>query len=121
MSKPTPGWTTQAKVERVLDGDTIEVSITRRFCVRLIHQNEEDLEFNAPERNTPEGQQAKSALETLVDGQYIILFLPAKHPEKLLDVENLGRILGEVWLDGERVTSILLEEGHGKLLKKGSY
>jgi len=58
-------WTVPARVERVIDGDTVAVSldlgwgIYKRDHIRVAH-------INAPELSTPEGKLAKAYAETLL-------------------------------------------------------
>lgn len=115
---PRPGFCTLAKITRVIDGDTVEVEITRKFNVRLTHDKNNKKEyFQVAEVNTPEGKQAKKYVEDLVDGQdQITLFIPSKDNIKLTDINSFDRLLGEIWIGDNRLTDILLQVGYGKMV-----
>lgn len=121
---PRPGLSTEVKIVRVIDGDTVEVEITRRFPVRLVHENERGLHFNADEKNTTSGKAAKKFLENLIyddePGEFkeIILFIPAGQSINLTDINSFNRLLGEIWVDGEKVTETMIAHGHARL-KRG--
>lgn len=118
---PPLGWTTKAKIIRVIDGDTVEIEIRRTLKIRLVHSNAEGLEFNAPESNTEAGQLAKSNLIELAEGKECVLFLHAKDPVKLLDMNTFDRVLGEVWVDDKLITQEMMNRGLGQLYKKNTY
>ena len=117
MNKPRPGFCGQVKIKKVVDGDTLTVELTRRFNVRLIHENHDGKYFNSPEKNTIEGQKAKAFVETLVNDfpDEISLFIPAGEDQKLMDINSFNRILSEIWINDTRLTDILLEKGYGEL------
>lgn len=119
MNAPKTGWTTQAKISRVKDGDTVEVTIERKFTIRLSHPNDNGLMFNTPSISTPEGVMARDALENLFPvGKTVTVFIPANNPYELMDFETLKRMIGEIWIDNLRVTDIMLEKGFAKLVKR---
>ena len=116
MNKPRSGFCSPVKITRVIDGDTIEVELTRKFNVRLVHENDEGKQFNCPERNTEEGQEVKKYVENILSSDAVItLFIPSNEADKLMDVNSFNRILSEIWVDDERLTDILLERGYGEL------
>ena len=130
-TQPQPGLTTELQVERVKDGDTLEVSFIRRFSLRMMHQNEDNLIFQAPEKNTPEGQRAKEFLEDLlispVSLSYesdsslwkdITVFFPSNDPTSLMDMNSFERLLGEAWVDGQNIGKLMLDAGHAILKKR---
>ena len=63
-----PGIITEVDFVRAIDGDTIEVEITRRFSMRLRN-------IDCPERNTPEGQEAKAEVFTASMIERLDMFL----------------------------------------------
>lgn len=116
---PETGITVDAVVERVKDGDTIEVSVTRKFSVRLMLQNKENLMFNTPSIKTEEGKKAKEQLEKLIpNGKEIILFVPTHHNQNLMDFSTFNRILAEIWVDGECVPCTMVKGGYASLVKR---
>ena len=133
--KPENGLTTTAYIVSITDGDTVMVEVRRRFPVRITHPNPDGLDFNSPEKNTPEGQRAieflaaqlgKSLLtyrEVLKEqfNKEITLFIPTNDPLKLTDINSFNRLVGEIWLDKRRLSDIMIEAGHAKLQKRGHY
>jgi endonuclease YncB( thermonuclease family) len=120
-SVPEPGVTVKAMVVKVKDGDTIRVAVTREFDVRLIHPNDQKLEFNSAELNTEDGKAAKQFLQGLL-GFDVTVFVPTHGNNNLIDWNSFNRVLGQVWTEqGKCVTDTMLECGFGKLYKKNSY
>ena len=120
---PTPGWTTTATVDRVLDGDTIEVTITRHLTVRL-------LDCWAPETRTTDenekqrGLAAKQHLETLLHRGEVILQVPSQGDGDVSELFTFGRVLGRVynrttprgrWRD---VSTQMVAAGHATVTKR---
>ena len=110
---PPLGLTTQAEVARVIDGDTLEVRITRTVHVRL-------LDCWAPETRTTDeiekaaGLKAKARVVELLDktGSRVTVLLAGSEDGDLGDVLTMGRVLGRVWLaDGRELSEVLVEEG----------
>jgi micrococcal nuclease len=105
----------RGKVTRVVDGDTIEVSLgTRVERVRLIG-------VDTPELGTIEGQVAKDYTEKNLSGAVIFLELDAQTRDRY------GRLLAYIWTKEPKTRSEseirdkmfnarLLLEGHGVLL-----
>lgn len=121
MKEPELGFTTVAKVLRVIDGDTVDVEVSRVVRVRLQHPNDEGLDFNAPEKNTKEGQKALEYVKEKLTDKEVVIFFPAKTPEILLDNTSFNRVIGELWLNAKRFTAELLDAGLAKLSKRGHY
>jgi hypothetical protein len=107
-----PGLVTEVEIVRWKDADTPVVRITREFAVRLLDTDREG-QFDAPAKNTPEGQAAKAFVEQL-KGEKYLLFIPSNHPVKLMDLNSFNRILGELWMDDIKITDILENKGYGK-------
>ena len=110
MQQPPTGWTTQAKVVGVHDGDTITVDVTRRIRVRL-------LDCWAPEvrtRNLAEkvaGIAAQNHLRTLLPiGAEVRLHVPTDSND-IGDWMTLSRVLGRVWLRGVDVAEEMVQAG----------
>ncbi len=100
-SGPPPiGWTTPAKIIRVIDGDTVEVEITRRLNVRLD-------DCWAPESRTKDlhekqiGLAAKANLEDLLNGHSVTLYIPAGDRENISDIFTFSRVVGTLWTDDD--------------------
>lgn len=91
---------------RVVDGDTVRVSVELEPGLWRKDQSCRLLRVDAPERGTQEGKAAAGALTE---------FLSAKQ----LRVEphgrdRWGRWLVEIWADDENVSDWLLEHGHAR-------
>lgn len=105
---PVPSIVKQAKVVRVIDGDTLEVAITTRVRLRL-------RDCWAPESKKdgrlPEAQQAaekqkglasKANLEQLALGKDIIFRVLTS--EDFSSANTMGRFVADAWLIGDKVT-----------------
>lgn len=112
---PEPGWTTHATVDRVIDGDTVDVTITRHVRVRL-------LDCWAPESRTTEtaekqrGLAAKKHLETLIGGE-VILQVPTQCEGDLSELFTFGRVLGRIYNDSGDVSRQMVAAGHATASK----
>lgn len=98
-TKPKPGYTAGCVVERVIDGDTVVVSVKHTFHVRLV-------DCWAPESRTKDLEQkrlglaSKENLETLLPvGQAGTVFIPSG--VDLSKTVTLSRHLGYIWRDGD--------------------
>ena len=90
------GLRARATVERVIDGDTLVVSIRWPASIRLT-------DCWAPERNTPEGQESKRHLERLCPpGSEVIVDVSTGESRVVGDVLSFGRILAEIWREGDQ-------------------
>lgn len=112
--QPKEGAAFKVDLERVVDGDTVEATVSFKIKVRLIG-------VNAPEKKKPGWLKFKNRLKELIwgecfddgessDWQEATLFIPNNKPVTLLDVVTFDRILGEIWVDGENINAILEEE-----------
>ncbi len=98
VAPPQPGWTTQAKCLRVIDGDTIEVEVRRVIRVRMLDcwapESKLDHRISQADRETEKfaGQASKENLRRLAEGRNVIVQIPAD-----VDVSKsitMGRCLG---------------------------
>ncbi|MDJ1173841.1 thermonuclease family protein [Roseofilum capinflatum] len=99
-SSPPVG--TTVTVERIVSGNTLEVSGDRSTSetVRLIG-------IAAPsEEQKPWGREVKDYLENRLDQQAVTLELDRETED------SYGRILAYVWLDGELINEELVKEGY---------
>ncbi|MCY3719519.1 MAG: thermonuclease family protein [Anaerolineaceae bacterium] len=96
---PTPVVGEEARVLRVIDGDTIEVSLNRRNRrVRYIG-------INTPERDEPCSNAATAANRRLVGGRDVTLVRGAE------ETDRYGRLLRYIHADGIFVNEALVREG----------
>ncbi len=92
---------------RVIDGDTIEVSITRTIPIRISSPNGY---FDTPEMGTEAGTLAKAKLENILNkGEDVVVFVPSDSDAKLTDIFSFDRAVGEVYVDGKDVTEEMLD------------
>ena len=118
------------KVLKVVDGDTVDVDIDLGFGVTLTDERVRIMGIDTPESRTRDkvedlfGEAAKARLkELMADGAKLI----TTEDRKGEDMKGkFGRILGDFYVeryeDGkkERVTDILVEEGHAVAYFGGS-
>lgn len=104
---PPPGLT-EARVTRVVDGDTIEVDIKgKSYTVRYIG-------IDTPETVHPSrpvecfGKEASRRNRQLVEGKVVAL------EKDISETDRYGRLLRYVWVDGQMVNAILVAEGYAK-------
>jgi len=111
MHQPPIGFTTKAKVTRVIDGDTIDVEITRKIRVRL-------KDCWAPEKRSRDivekqkGIAAFSHLATVLNDKEVVLFVPADENGEIKDIFTFGRVIGHVFLNDEDVAEHMIQTGY---------
>ena len=110
MSKKPEPYVYKATIERVVDGDTIDVTLDLGFDVRLHKQRCRLAGIDTPEsrtRNLAEkalGKKASARLSELCVGSFLI---------QSLGKGKYGRILAIPFTeDGKDVCQILIKEGH---------
>ena len=120
---PPLGVTFDAKVVRVIDGDTMEVEVTRKVTIRVIDCWCPELH---PKTGTPverqaeslKGFAAKAAMEELVQGRSVKVYVPVEG-DKIGDAFSFGRALGKVWRsDGKYLAQEMIRAGHATATKK---
>ena len=92
-----------AVVVKVTDGDTVRLRADFRdfdFPMRILY-------INAPEMNEPGGREAKDHLKNLVEGEEVRIII-----QPLNRVEKWGRLLGDIQLEGMRMSQEMLIQGH---------
>lgn len=107
---PTPtvtqqvlGATTQAKVTRIIDGDTIEIETGQK--IRLIGIDTPEMDNFGKERECY-ALEAKNKLEEMVLDKAAVL------EKDVSETDRFGRLLRYVWLDGEMVNEKMVREGY---------
>lgn len=98
-----------ATVERVIDGDTVDVTIDLGFRVYL-GQRIRLAGIDAPEVSTDEGKDARDFLRrTLPPGQHVVLTTERPRDDKY------GRFLATVMKDGTlNINNYMLNTGHAR-------
>ena len=110
MPAPPLGITARATIDRVIDGDTVDVHLLIPVRVRL-------LDCWAPETHgaeKPEGEAAKLQLEKLLpEGASVHLHVPTAEADAMSDVFTFGRAIGDVYRvgDDESVSQIMVGMG----------
>lgn len=98
MPAPPLGLTARAIVDRVIDGDTIDVLVTIPVRVRL-------LDCWAPEITGGEkldGLASKALMEQMAPvGSRVHVQIPSGDVDALAGVFSFGRVLGQVWRAGD--------------------
>tara|TARA_R110002051_G_scaffold268831_1_gene328872 strand:- start:809 stop:1243 length:435 start_codon:yes stop_codon:yes gene_type:complete len=121
MKEPPKGITTDVKVVRVIDGDTVDVAITRTVRVRL-------LDCWAPETRTKDpaekakGYESKKYLHDMLTQVFyndlaarkkkkVTLFIPADEQGEIKDNFTFSRVLGRLFVGGEDVSELMVKNG----------
>jgi len=114
-------YTYRAKLQRVVDGDTVEVSIDLGFYTwveKTIRINGVDTwesrTLNLEEKEA--GKKAKEFTKELLNrngGEFTIISR---------ELDKFGRVLADIYVDGEvkSVTELLIENGHGYAYSGGT-
>jgi len=107
----------RAYVNKVVDGDTVDVDIDLGFGIRLTDERVRIMGIDTPESRTSNevekifGLAAKHRLQELLGDVTTLRTQIAKDGEDMRG--KFGRVLGDfVAKDGRLVTEILIEEGH---------
>ena len=106
--KLEPGWLSEVEYVKTVDGDTITFSITRIFNIRLRGIDVEEL-------NTEKGENAKNFVDNLMQkANNIKAFVPSNNPQKLMDFNSFERIVGDVYINDQNLSTILRRKGYEK-------
>jgi endonuclease YncB( thermonuclease family) len=99
VTLPPPGKQLSGTVDSVTDGDTLKLVTTdlNEYRIRLYG-------IDAPERDQPYGDTAALALDTLVDDRQITV--------KIQDIDDYGRLVSTVYLEGNNINVVMVREGH---------
>lgn len=107
----------RAQVNRVVDGDTVDVDIELGFGIVLTDERVRIMGIDTPESRTRDkvekvfGLASKERLKSLLGKTTILKTQIAKDGEDMKG--KFGRVLGDfVSEDGRMVTDIMIEEGH---------
>lgn len=108
-------------VVKVIDGDTVDVDIDLGFGITLRDERVRIMGIDTPESRTSDkvedlfGEAAKARLKELLHDGAKLITTEDKHGEDMKG--KFGRILGDFYVERwegkkEKVTDILIEEGH---------
>lgn len=115
----------RCKVNRVIDGDTVDVDIDLGFGIWIHKERVRIMGIDTPESRTRDkvedlfGEAAKTRVKELLDNDYLILKTEiSKNGEDMKG--KFGRILGDFIINDRRLTEILIAEGHAVAYFGGS-
>lgn len=106
-AKPIPGWATTCELDRVIDGDTIDVRVSRVIRVRL-------LDCWAPEKRDPGGPESTENITRLLGDGELTMLIPSDGDE-VKDILSFGRALGWIWSKADAdlsVNQLQVDQGH---------
>lgn len=113
---PDKAITVECEIVRVLDGDTIEVAVRQRYRVRLLDC------WAAETRGDSKaaGLSAKQHLQSLLDSHGCRGVLSVPCGEDVGKAWSMGRVLGNVWINGQdkSLSEIQVESGHATKVKQ---
>ena len=126
---PAPGWTTRGIISRVIDGDTVEVTIKRTIRVRLqdCWAAEKRLDPSLPpidrEAAKLRGIASAEHLRRIAEGHECTLHVPT-HPgdnetQDIGDSFSMGRAVGRVWINGTDLAELQVRKGYATREKGG--
>ncbi|HEY7364976.1 MAG TPA: thermonuclease family protein [Methylomirabilota bacterium] len=102
--------TLEGAVERVVDGDTIQVRVDGRVeTVRYIGVNTPELRHSLRGAE-PGGREAWTVNRELVAGKHVRLEMDARARDRY------GRLLAYVWVDGVMVNAELVRRGYAQVM-----
>lgn len=106
-----PRYWYSAKLQRVIDGDTIVVSIDLGLSITAEHVTLRLAGIDAPELRTEEGQDSKRHLIAIMPAQ--VLLKTIKPPRGTADRRGkYGRLLASVFtLDGRSINQQMIDDG----------
>ena len=127
---PDPGWTTRGVITRVIDGDTVEVTIKRTLRVRLkdCWAAEKRLDPSLPpidrEAAKLRGIASAEHLRRIAEGHECTLHIPT-HPAggETQDIGvsfSMGRAVGRVWINGTDLAALQVRKGYATATKGGA-
>lgn len=102
----------EAKITRVIDGDTVEAQIELGFHVRT-SQTLRLIGIDAPEMHGDEseaGEKARKALSTLVEGHTVVI--------ETHEQGSFGRWLATIYFMGNDVNRMMLSSGNARIYEE---
>jgi endonuclease YncB( thermonuclease family) len=96
---PAPGWTTTCRIIDVYDGDTVTVEIRKTMRVRMLDCWAPEIRGGTAESKAA-GIASRDHLKGLAEGKDAVLHVP--QTDRIGEETSLSRILGHVWIDGDK-------------------
>jgi endonuclease YncB( thermonuclease family) len=104
MTTPEIGYTVPVTVSRVIDGDTVEVSIEKKINVRL-------LDCYMPEVKGASKELGLLAKEYMIrcieNSKEVLLHIPGE--DNISHDFTFSRVLGRIYVDGKDLSEIMTE------------
>ncbi len=121
MQEPPKGITTDCKVVRVVDGDTVDIEITRTLRIRLLDCWAPETRSSDPNEKA-KGYDSKKYLHNLLNEKFyndlaarkskqVTLFIPADEKGEIKDNFTFSRVLGRLFVDGQDVSELMVKAG----------
>lgn len=107
--EPELGWTTEATVVAVYDGDTCTIEVRKFLKLRLEG-------CWAPELAEPGGPESGKRLADLIEGKQIKVRIGG-HTD-LWRKRTFGRDVGRAWIHGKDVATEMIRSGHAYATKE---
>lgn len=114
---PPLGWTTEARVLDVYDGDTITVEVRRVFRVRLLDCWAPEIRGGTAETKRA-ARSSRDHLRELLGGKTVRLHVPTTERGRVQDLFTFGRILAQVWIGDTNAAQAQVEAGHATKTKE---
>lgn len=112
MSKPENGFSTEASIVRIVDGDTIVIEVKRQFPIRIRG-------LRCAEHNTDKGKEETAFLHTLIKpGDACQVFIPSNNPTTFMDFNSFNRLIGDLYIGDILIAEYMIKSGHGIAGKK---
>ena len=118
MIQPPLGWTTPVRFVRALDGDTIEVAVTRKLIIRISDLWCEEIRGGTAESKAKGFAAKDAAIKLITDAGQLVLHVPLSDDD-FKDRLSMGRVVGKLFADEQDIAVSLIEDGHGTATKEG--
>lgn len=112
---PPTGWTTDARVLSVYDGDTLELEVRRVVRVRLLDCWAPEIR-GGTEESKAAARASRDHLRQLVASGKVRLHVPTRS-DRVDELFSFGRVLGYVWAGETNVSEAQVEAGHATKTK----
>jgi micrococcal nuclease len=109
-----PGYLYRAEVTRIVDGDTVDMTIDLGFYIDLREQRVRLLGIEAPEPETTTkaaGDASTQFLKGLIEGKTVIV-RTVRGKDEADRQDSFGRWLGTIYLDGKDINQAMIDAGH---------
>lgn len=106
MKQPELGWTTPVTLDRVIDGDTVVVTVTKEITLRLADVDAPEIRKPASNEEIKRGHEVRLYLEEMIDSADLVMFIPTTHEGRIQDMFSIGaRPVGYLFANGQDVNN----------------